>query len=95
MLAFKILMLYLGGGGPYRKPCHVFVFLSHANGRRKNREGEKNLVLNQTLEIVKMLGFCANWSPKGLCPQVSLKNKNKIIGNCKKRMGGKSLDLYK
>lgn len=61
MLAFKTEVVLWGGGGRYQKPCQVFVVFPRASGRRKNRGGEKTpKVLSQKLEIVKMLGFCAN-----------------------------------
>lgn len=61
MLAFKILKLYGGGEGLQKAlPC-IYGFSPMLMGKAKIGEEKKNpKVLNQKLEIVKMLGFCAN-----------------------------------
>lgn len=89
MLALKVLTVSGGWGGPTESPAMYLCFFPMLVGEGKTGKEIKNpKVFNQTLEIVKMLGFCANCSPKGLCPLMSLKNE-KIIWNCKIGLGGR------
>lgn len=57
--------------------------------------GGNSKIFNQKLEIVKVGGgeFCANQSPKVLCPLVSFKEKKKKKVETRKKDEGKAPDL--